>query len=132
MRDGLTAAGQYVEVDPPHRLVFSWGWTHDETVAPGTTRVVVTLEEEDGGTLVVLRHHDLPDDGQRDHHRTGWETYLHRLAVRVPGAIPARTPTRRPLSTVESGRRPPDEIPPGDGDCGASVVSGPHDVGRLR
>ena len=43
MRDGVQAAGEFVEVDPPHRLVFTWGWTHDHAVAPGSTRVVVTL-----------------------------------------------------------------------------------------
>ncbi len=92
MRDGVEAAGEFVEVDPPHRLVFTWGWTHDHAVAPGSTRVVVTLEEEDGGTRVVLRHHDLPDDGQRDHHRKGWEAYLERLRVRVPGGDPGPDP----------------------------------------
>ena len=92
MRDGVEAAGEFVEVDPPHRLVFTWGWTHDHAVAPGSTRVVVTLEEEDGGTRVVLRHHDLPDDGQRDHHRKGWEAYLERLSVRVPGGDPGPDP----------------------------------------
>jgi uncharacterized protein YndB with AHSA1/START domain len=92
MRDGVEAAGEFVEVDPPHRLVFTWGWTHDHAVAPGSTRVVVTLEEEDGGTRVVLRHHDLPDDGQRDHHRKGWEAYLERLSVRVKGGDPGPDP----------------------------------------
>src|SRR5216683_2710932 len=43
MRDGVEAAGEFVEVDPPHRLVFTWGWTHDRAVPPGTTRVVITL-----------------------------------------------------------------------------------------
>ena len=92
IRDGVAAAGEFVEVDPPHRLVFTWGWTGDPTVAPGSTRVVVTFEEEDGGTRVVLRHHDLPDEGQRDHHRKGWHTYLHRLGVRVPGGDPGPDP----------------------------------------
>lgn len=81
MRDGVQVAGEFVEVDPPRRLVFTWGWTHDHAVAPGSTRVVVTLHEEDGGTRVVLRHHGLPDDAQRDHHRKGWELYLGRLGA---------------------------------------------------
>jgi uncharacterized protein YndB with AHSA1/START domain len=24
MRDGVEAAGEFVEIDPPHRLVFTW------------------------------------------------------------------------------------------------------------
>lgn len=92
MRDGVEASGEFVEVDPPHRLVFTWGWTHDHAVAPGTTRVVVTLEAHDGGTRVVLRHDGLPDEQQRDHHRGGWEMYLDRLAVRVTGGDPGPDP----------------------------------------
>lgn len=36
-----------------------------DPVPSGVYRVEVSLEEEDGGTRVVLRHHDLPDDEQR-------------------------------------------------------------------
>jgi uncharacterized protein YndB with AHSA1/START domain len=32
--------GEYVEVDPPHRVVFTWGFEGaDPFVAPGSTRV---------------------------------------------------------------------------------------------
>jgi uncharacterized protein YndB with AHSA1/START domain len=92
MAEGVEAAGEFVEIDPPHRLVFTWGWTHDPAVPPGTTRVVVTLDAEPGGTRVTLRHHDLPDDGQRDHHSKGWDRYLGRLEVRVRGGDPGPDP----------------------------------------
>lgn len=92
MRDGVEAAGEFIEVSPPHRLEFTWGWTHHHVVAPGTTRVVVTFEEEDGGTRLVLRHHNLPPDEQRDHHRQGWEMYLDRLVVRISGGDPGPDP----------------------------------------
>lgn len=92
MKDGVEVAGEFVEVDPPRRLVFTWGWTQDAAVPPGTTRVVVTLEEEDGGTRVVLRHHGLPTEEQRDHHRMGWEMYLDRLDVRIAGGDPGPDP----------------------------------------
>jgi uncharacterized protein YndB with AHSA1/START domain len=92
MRDGVQATGEFLEVEPPHRLVFTWGWTHDPAVAPGSTRVVVTFHEEDGGTRVVLRHYDLPTDEQRDHHEDGWNLYLKRLAVRVAGGDPGPDP----------------------------------------
>jgi uncharacterized protein YndB with AHSA1/START domain len=92
MRDGVEAAGEFIEIDPPHRVVFTWGWTHDPAVAPGSTRVVVTFEEEDGGTRVVLHHHDLPHDEQTEHHRKGWELYLARLSVRASGADPGPDP----------------------------------------
>jgi uncharacterized protein YndB with AHSA1/START domain len=92
MRDGVEATGEFVEVDPPHRVVFTWGWTDQFAVAPGSTRVVVTLTAEDGGTRVVLRHHGLPTEELRQHHRTGWEAYLSRLAVRAVGGEPGPDP----------------------------------------
>jgi uncharacterized protein YndB with AHSA1/START domain len=92
MRDGVQAMGEFLEVDPPHRLVFTWGWTHDHAVTPGSTRVVVTLEEENEGTRVVLRHYDLPDELQRDHHHKGWAMYLDRLGVRLAGGDPGPDP----------------------------------------
>ena len=92
MQDGVEAAGEFVEIDPPRRLVFTWGWTHDPAVPPGTTRVVVTLHAEQDGTRVVLRHHDLPDGDQRDHHRKGWEAYLGRLELRATGRDPGPEP----------------------------------------
>ena len=81
----VEAAGEFVEVDPPRRVVFTWGWTQGVAVAPGSTRVVVTLEAENGGTRVVLRHYGLPDDELRAHHGEGWEMYLDRLRIRVDG-----------------------------------------------
>ncbi|WP_329045686.1 SRPBCC domain-containing protein [Amycolatopsis sp. NBC_01488] len=92
MRGGVAAVGEFVEIDPPRRIVFTWGWTHDHAVAPGSTRVVVTLEPVDGGTLVVLRHHGLPGDEQREHHGKGWTMYLDRLAVRATGGDPGPDP----------------------------------------
>lgn len=92
MQDGVEAIGEFVEIDPPRRVVFTWGWTHDPTVPPGTTRVVITLHAEQDGTRVILRHHDLPDDGQRDHHHKGWELYLGRLDVRIRGGDPGPDP----------------------------------------
>jgi uncharacterized protein YndB with AHSA1/START domain len=92
MRDGVAAEGRFVEVDPPHRLVFTWGWTELFPVAPGSSRVEVTLTEEDGGTRLVLRHSGLPTDETRGQHRTGWAMYLGRLVVRASGGDPGPEP----------------------------------------
>jgi uncharacterized protein YndB with AHSA1/START domain len=92
MREGVEVSGHFVEVDKPRRVVFTWGWTHDLAVAPGSTRVEVTLIEDDDGTQVVLRHHGLPDDEQCEHHGDGWRVYLDRLAVRATGGDPGPDP----------------------------------------
>jgi uncharacterized protein YndB with AHSA1/START domain len=73
------ASGEYREVDPPHRLVFSWGWENDPEVPPGSTTVEITLTAEGEGTLLRLRHTGLPTDEQRSSHRGGWAMYTSRL-----------------------------------------------------
>jgi uncharacterized protein YndB with AHSA1/START domain len=92
MGNGVEASGEFLEVDPPRRLVFSWGWNHDQAVAAGSTRVEVTFTEEDGGTRVVLRHAGLPDGEQEAHHRAGWEAYLSRLSLSATGRDPGPDP----------------------------------------
>ena len=92
MRDGVEAIGEFLEIDPPHKVAFTWGWTHQPAVPPGSTRVVVTLTPEDGGTRVVLRHYGLPDDHHYPGHHKGWIIYLGRLNTRVAGQDPGPDP----------------------------------------
>jgi uncharacterized protein YndB with AHSA1/START domain len=76
--------GEIVELDPPHRLVFTFGWeAPDEDVAPGGSRVEVTFEPDGGdgdATLLRLRHTGLPSDASRTSHGEGWDYFLGRLA----------------------------------------------------
>lgn len=44
--------GTYQELDPPHRLVFTWGQPHAD--AADTPLVAVTLEPENHGTLLFF------------------------------------------------------------------------------
>jgi uncharacterized protein YndB with AHSA1/START domain len=108
MPDGFEAAGRFLEVDRPHLVVFSWGFAGDEAAArtkhegsepggaaampAGSTRVTVTLQEEDGGTRLTLRHENLPSPELRDGHDVAWNTYLPRLAVRAAGGDPGTDP----------------------------------------
>jgi uncharacterized protein YndB with AHSA1/START domain len=86
------ALGEYVEVSPPRRVVFTWGFAgNGRVVTAGSTRVEVTLEPDGDGTRVVLLHHDLPE-GSRANHSTGWAHYLDRLAGAAAGAPPGPDP----------------------------------------
>lgn len=77
--------GEYVEVDPPHRVVFSWGFDGpDPFVAPGSTLVEVTLERDGDATILTLLHHGLADH-TRDAHAEGWVHYVARLAPVAAG-----------------------------------------------
>ena len=80
--DGVhIASGEYREIDPPHRLVMTWGWESDPEVPPGSTIVEITLLPDGAHTLLRLRHTGLPTDGQRRNHRAGWEMYTGKLAA---------------------------------------------------
>jgi uncharacterized protein YndB with AHSA1/START domain len=84
--------GEYLELDPPHRVVFSWGFAGPEAVvAAGSSRVEVTLEPDGDGTWLVLLHHDLPEP-LRDPHKDGWSHYLERLAPAAAGEPPVPDP----------------------------------------
>ena len=93
VRQGVEALGEFVEVDAPRRIVFTWGWVGDDLVAPGSTRVEVTLTPDDaGGTDLVLRHLGLPGPDQINHHAQGWDAYLARLARAATGRDPGPDP----------------------------------------
>jgi uncharacterized protein YndB with AHSA1/START domain len=79
------AAGEYLEVEPPRRVVFTWGWEGSADVPPGSTTVEITLSEDGDGTLLRLRHSGFPADRDAELHREGWEDYLGRLE-QVAGA----------------------------------------------
>jgi uncharacterized protein YndB with AHSA1/START domain len=75
--------GEFVEVSPPERVVFTWGFTNpDVGVPPGSSVVEVTLVPEGGGTRLRLVHRDLPAAAIEDH-AGGWTTMLDRLATAV-------------------------------------------------
>ncbi len=74
------ASGKYQVVDPPRRLVMSWGWEGHPTVPPGSTTVEITLTPERGATVLRLRHLGLPDESERRQHIDGWNLYTSQLA----------------------------------------------------
>jgi uncharacterized protein YndB with AHSA1/START domain len=94
--------GEFVEVNPPRRLVFTWGWAGDGSpLPPGASTVEVTLTPEAGGTRVRLRHHGLPSPALLHLHGQGWDHYLPRLQTaaegRDLGPDPRATPDARHL-----------------------------------
>jgi uncharacterized protein YndB with AHSA1/START domain len=75
------ASGEYKVVEPPRRLLMSWGWEGHPTVPPGSTTVEITLTPEKGATVLRLRHLGLPDEGERRQHSEGWRMYTDKLAA---------------------------------------------------
>ena len=91
------AAGQFVELDPPRRIVFTWGWdTEDPVTPPGSSTVEVELIPEDAGTRLRLTHRDLPGPESAEKHRGGWQHYTERLAVAATGGDAGADPWATP------------------------------------
>ncbi|MBT2468531.1 SRPBCC domain-containing protein [Streptomyces sp. ISL-66] len=85
-----TASGRFLAVDPPARLVFTWGWeTGRMPLPPGSTTVQITLEPGPEGTLLHLIHSGLPSEAACFLHAEGWQHYVDRLADRAEGTDPA-------------------------------------------
>jgi uncharacterized protein YndB with AHSA1/START domain len=85
MGGGGVMRGEFVEVVPHERIVFSFGWERSESgpdIAPGSTRVEVTLTPDGDGTILALRHTGLPVALSAEH-RAGWAHFLPLLASAV-------------------------------------------------
>ncbi|WP_326654091.1 MULTISPECIES: SRPBCC domain-containing protein [unclassified Streptomyces] len=83
------ASGRFLEIAPPERLVFTWGWEGgDLAVPPGSTTVEITLEPVADGTLLRLIHRGLPSPEACAAHREGWVHYVERLATLGAGGDP--------------------------------------------
>jgi uncharacterized protein YndB with AHSA1/START domain len=71
--------GEYVEVDPPRRVVFTWGVAGKDSLPPGSTTVEVILTADGTDTVVELFHRDLPAE-EYHNHLQGWTAKLGALA----------------------------------------------------
>lgn len=89
--NGVPVRGRYLELDPPHRLVISWGHAGSDRLPPGTSRVEITLTQNADGTLVELLHTGIPET-EADQHALGWQHFLTRLALAACGHDPGPDP----------------------------------------
>jgi uncharacterized protein YndB with AHSA1/START domain len=89
---GHVASGEFVEIDPPRRLVHTWGWEEESAVKPGSTTVVWELEPRGGGTLLRFSHRNLPSAEAAASHARGWDHYFERLTVAASGSDPGTDP----------------------------------------
>jgi uncharacterized protein YndB with AHSA1/START domain len=70
-------SGVYREVVPDEKLVFTWQW---RSKPEWESLVTITLKRDGEGTILTLIHEQLPDEAERDGHRTGWTGAIEKLA----------------------------------------------------
>lgn len=93
---GRTARGEFVELDAPRRLVFTWGWEkmadEENPVPPGSSTIEVEFMPEGEGTRLRFVHRDLPSAKAAESHADGWDHYLPRLEIAGRGEDPGKDP----------------------------------------
>jgi uncharacterized protein YndB with AHSA1/START domain len=77
--NGIEVGGEVLEVRPPERIVFSYGFASGDPIPIGASRVSIRLERAQGGTRVLL-HHEFAEPTVRDHHVQGWRYQLSVFA----------------------------------------------------
>jgi uncharacterized protein YndB with AHSA1/START domain len=78
---GETAVyGQYREVTPPGRLVYTWKWESDPDYADRETLVTVEFIDRGGSTELRLTHENLPNTESGRNHEHGWNGCFDKLA----------------------------------------------------
>jgi len=86
--NGYITRGEYLEIVPPSRVVFTWGWENEGSMPPpGASTVEISLFPEGATTLVRLRHLGLNAD-ERKPHGEGWDYFLSRLMLAAEGRAP--------------------------------------------
>ena len=83
---GASARGTFVSVEPPDRVVFTWGIPENAVLPPGYSIVEIVLRADGDETIVELTHRELPEE-MRSKHRAGWNECLDKLRqVSIPGS----------------------------------------------
>jgi len=89
---GHIASGEFVELDPPRRLVHTFGWEteggQENPVPPGASTIEIVLEPSGAGTTLKFRHYGLPGAEAAQSHAHGWDHYLARLVIAGRGDDP--------------------------------------------
>jgi uncharacterized protein YndB with AHSA1/START domain len=95
---GHVASGEFVEVERPRRLVWTFGWETEASgpnpVPPRSSTIEVELEPRGEATTLRFRHYALPAPEVAQAHAHGWDHYLARLAIAARGDDPG--PDRGP------------------------------------
>jgi uncharacterized protein YndB with AHSA1/START domain len=81
---GGVVSGTYLEVDPPHKLSYTWLWEGDDEV----NRTIVTLLFKEVGsaqTELTLIHSGFTSEESQENHRGGWTSSFMKLALFLKG-----------------------------------------------
>jgi uncharacterized protein YndB with AHSA1/START domain len=73
--NGIESLGEVLEVRPPERIAFTYGFVSGKPIPPGSSRVTIRLEPDAAGTRLHLLH-EFAEAGTREEHVQGWRFQL--------------------------------------------------------
>lgn len=75
--------GQFLQIDPPDTICFSWQWLAPDSYGDSETLVTWSLSEQKNNTELLVVHERLPDAEYLQRHHAGWLGTLDRLQTCV-------------------------------------------------
>ena len=75
--DGTECRGEYVEVIPNKKVVFTWGGIED--LPPGDSKVEIILKADGQATHLTLRHYNIRLKPSADSFGQGWKEHAFPL-----------------------------------------------------
>jgi uncharacterized protein YndB with AHSA1/START domain len=86
--DGSQVLGEVLQVEPPERIVFTYGYASGKMIPPGGSRVTIRLEADPRGTRLHFLH-EFAEAAVRDQHVQGWRYQLSLFANVVSNELHA-------------------------------------------
>jgi uncharacterized protein YndB with AHSA1/START domain len=86
--EGTEASGEVLEIAPPERIVFTYGYNAGAPIPPGGSRITIRVEPTAEGARVRLTH-DVADPAVRDDHVQGWRYHLSVFSALVSDEVNA-------------------------------------------
>ena len=72
----FTCQGVYKEIDPPHKLVFTWGWADQPEVAE---LITLHFTPNEGGTLMLFEQSNIDPSTTLHNYEEGWRRTFQKL-----------------------------------------------------
>jgi uncharacterized protein YndB with AHSA1/START domain len=72
----VEAGGEYMEVERPHRLAFTWTFDDDQS---NQQLIEIDFTERDGATTVVFVNSNISEKRRRDQQYDGWSTCFDEM-----------------------------------------------------
>jgi uncharacterized protein YndB with AHSA1/START domain len=86
--NGVEVVGEVLDVEPPTRIAFTFGYAKGSPIPVGGSRVTIRLDRHPAGTLLQLTH-EFADAEVRDEHVQGWRYQLSLFANVVANKVNA-------------------------------------------